>query len=126
MNKLAWLAIAALLPMAASAQNSTKSRPVDVVTKLVRLEHADPHKVRDLLTGAGASASWDDTLHVLVISGTPSDVASLEQTAKELDAVSVQAPSSNVEMTVYVVGASTDPAEAVQIPKNLQSTVDQL
>jgi hypothetical protein len=112
--------------MAALAQNSTKSRPENVVTKLVRLQHADPHKVRDLLTGAGASASWDDALHVLVISGSPSDVASLEQTAKELDAASAQAPSSNVEMTVYVIGASNDPAEAGQIPQELQSTVEQL
>lgn len=126
MNKLAWLAIAALLPMTASAQNSTKSRPVDVVTKLVRLQHADPNKVAYLLRSAGASASYDDALHVLVISGTPSDVASLEQTAKELDAASAQAPSSNVEMTVYVVGASTNPADEAEIPQSLQSTVDQL
>jgi hypothetical protein len=108
------------------AQNSTKSRPENVVTKLVRLQRADPNKVAYLLRSAGASASYDDALHVLVISGSPSDVASLEQTAKELDAASLQVPSSDVEMTVYVVGASTDPAEAAQIPKTLQSTVDQL
>jgi hypothetical protein len=126
MNKLAWLAIAALLPMAASAQNSTKSRPENVVTKLVRLQHADPHKVRELLATAGASASWDDTLHVLVISGTPSDVASLEQTAKELDAVSAQSAISNVEVTVYILGASSNSTDMEAIPKNLQSTVDQL
>lgn len=126
MNKLAWLALAALLSLPALAQNSTKSRPENVVTKLVRLQHADPHKVRDLLTGAGASASWDDTLHVLVISGTPSDVASLEQTAKELDAVSAQAAISNVEVTVYILGASSNSTDTEAIPKNLQSTVDQL
>lgn len=126
MNKLAWLAIAALLPMATLAQNSTKSRPVDVVTKLVRLQHADPHKVRNLLAGAGASVSWDDALHVLVLSGTPSDVASLEQTAKELDAASAQARSSDVEMTVYVLGASSDATDGGSVPKSLQSTVEQL
>src|SRR6185312_4814149 len=87
---------------------------------------ADPHKVRDLLTGAGASASWDDALHVLVISGSPSDVASLEQTAKELDAASAQAPSSNVELTIYILGALSNSTDTGAIPKNLQSTVDQL
>lgn len=125
MNKLAWLAISLLLPMAALAQNSTKSRPVDVVTKLVRLEHADPNKVAYLLRAAGASASYDDALHVLVISGSPSDVASLEQTAKELDAASTQTPSSNVELTVYILGAANS-TDSGSVPKNLQSTVDQL
>ena len=126
MNKLAWLAAAALLSLPALAQNSTKSRPPNVVTRLVRMEHGDPNKIAALLRRVGAEASYDDALHVLVISGSPSDVASLEQTAKELDAASVQAPSSDVEMTVYVLGASTDPADAAQVPKNLQSTVDQL
>jgi hypothetical protein len=65
-------------------------------------------------------------MHVLVISGTPSDVASLEQTAKQLDANSSQIPSSNVDLTVYVLGAFESSGSSGQISQGLQSTVNQL
>ena len=126
-NKVLLIVALMFAPLLVKAQNATRSRPSNVETRLVRLQHADPHKVRDLLVGAGASVSWDDVLRVLVISGTPSDVASLEQTAKQLDADSTEMPSSNVLMNVYVIGATTENvSDAVQIPQDLQPVLTQL
>lgn len=126
MNRIFLIALTALVPMLAADQNATQSRPANVVTHLVRLQHADPRSVRNLLTGTGAQVSWDDALHVLVISGTPSDVASLEQTAKQLDAESVHASNSNVDVTVDVVGAAEDSKDTSTLPQALESTVSQL
>ena len=75
---------------------------------MIRLQHANPHQVRDLLVGTGAQAQWDDALRVVVVSGTPSEVASLEQTVKELDTEMAKVKASNAEITVYVLGASQE------------------
>jgi hypothetical protein len=78
------------------------------------------------LEGTGANASCDKVLNVVVVSGAPSDVASLEQTAKELDAESDRFRNSDVQMMVYVVGASGNADGAGQIPQGLLATVSQL
>lgn len=129
MNRVRGAAIVAVLPCLLLAQENkiaTQTRPPNVETRMIRLQHADPHQVRDLLVGAGASAQWDDQLRVVVVSGTPSDVATLEQTAKELDAEMAKVPASNAEFTIYVLGASQDEVAAASLPPALQKTADQI
>ncbi|MFZ0591893.1 MAG: secretin N-terminal domain-containing protein [Bryobacteraceae bacterium] len=129
MNRSLVFAALALVPLLVFAQkepNGIASRPPGVITRMIRLQHADPRQVRSLLLSTGAQVSDDSALRVVVISGTPSDVASLEQTIKELDAETAKIQSSNVQMTVYVVGASPNADGAGQIPQGLQSTVNQL
>jgi type II secretory pathway component GspD/PulD (secretin) len=128
MNRPVLLAAAALVPLLVFAQKepAVTSHPPNHVTHLVRLQHADPHQVWRLLRSSGAVVEADNALRVLVISGTPSSVASLEETAKAIDAETAKVPSSNVQMTVYVVGASPNAAGTEQIPAGLQSTVTQL
>lgn len=114
-----------LAPLLVFAQKE-QSRPPDVITRMIRLQHADPCVLRGLLEGTGATASCDKVLDVVVVSGTPADVASLEQTVKELDAESARFRSSDVQMTVYIVGASSTADGSSQIPEGLESTVNQL
>src|ERR1700745_1273271 len=89
--------LASFMPAEAEA---AASRPANVVTHMVRLQHADPVQVYQLLDGTGARVRFDDVLRVVVISGTPSDVASLEQTIKDLDAETQKSVASNIEVTV--------------------------
>jgi hypothetical protein len=128
MNKgvLLALALAPLLAFAQKEPKAVQSRPPGAITRMIRLQHADPCLVRNLLLNTGAQASCDKVLNVVVVSGTPADVAFLEQTAKELDAETARFRSSNVQMTVYVVGASPNAAGAGPIPQGLQATVNQL
>jgi hypothetical protein len=116
MNRFSRLAALALLPCLMLAQE----------TRMIRLQHADPHRVRDLLVGTGARAQWDDVLRVIVVSGSPSEVNSLEQAAKELDSETAKVGVSNIELTMYVLGASEDDAGRSRVPPSLQKTVDQI
>ena len=129
MNGILRVAVLALLPCVMFAQEKKQAeppRPENMVTRMIRLQHADPHQVRDLLVGAGARAQWDDQLRVVVVSGSPSEVASLVQTAKELDAEMANVPVSNADFTFYVLGASEEEGNGGPIPSNLQRTVDQI
>jgi hypothetical protein len=127
MNKmLLALALAPWLVFAQKEPNAVQSRPPGVITHMIRLQRADACNVWNLLKGTGAQVSCDKALNVLVVSGTPADVASLEQTAKELDAESARFRSSDVQMTVYVIGASSIAGGSGQMPQGLVSTVNQL
>jgi hypothetical protein len=124
-----WLAVLVLLPCVVCAQEKKQEerpRPENMVTRMIRVQHANPHQVRDLLVGAGARAQWDDVLRVVVVSGSPSEVASLEQTVKELDSETAKIGVSNADLTVYVVGGSQEDLGAATIPASLERTVHEI
>jgi hypothetical protein len=123
-----WLAVLVLLPCVVCAQEKKQEeRPrwENTVTRMIRLEHANPQQVRNLLRGAGAGVYWDDTLRVVVVSGTPSQIASMERTVKDLDAEAAKITISNAELTVYVLGASQD-GDPNRIPASLEKTANQI
>ncbi|MGA8593596.1 MAG: hypothetical protein WB676_02535 [Bryobacteraceae bacterium] len=128
MSKTVLLAVIAMAPLlfAQGEPNAVQSRPPGAITRMLRVQHADACVVWRLLESTGAKASCDKALNVLVVSGTPTDVGSLEQTAKELDTESARFRSSDVQMTVYVIGASSIAGESSQMPQGLESTVNQL
>jgi hypothetical protein len=118
-----------MLPCVLCAQEKKQEerpRPENMVTRMIHLEHADPHQVRNLLAGTGARVQWDDQLRVVVVSGSPSEMVSVEQTVKELDAEMAKVPVSNADFTFYVLGASQEERNGGPIPANLQRTVDQI
>lgn len=123
------LAVLMLLPCVVCAQEKKQEerpRPENMVTRMIRLEHANPQQVRNLLRGAGAQVLWDDTLRVVVVSGTPSQIASMERTVKDLDAEAAKVTISNAELTVYVLGASQESGDSTQIPASLEKTANQI
>ena len=66
-------------------------------------------------------------LRVVVVSGSPSEVASLEQTVKELDTETAKVKAvSNAEMTVYVLGASQEDEARATFQRLFRKTVDQI
>jgi cell division septum initiation protein DivIVA len=123
-----WLAVLMLLPCLVLAQEKKQAerpRPENMVTRMIHLEHANPQQVRNLLVNTGTRAQWDDVLRVVVFSGSPSEVASVEQTIKQLDAEMAKATVSNAELTVYVLGASQEGGQN-QVPAALQNSADQI
>lgn len=129
MNSFFRLAALALLPGLMFAQEKKQAeppRPANMVTKMIRLQHANPLQVSNLLRGTGTQAQWDDVLRVVIVSGSPSEVASVEQTVKELDSEMAKVTVSNAELTVYVLGASQENNGASRIPAALEKTADQI
>src|SRR5689334_19513515 len=75
-----------------------------MVTKIVRVHNARPEKLAEMVSaGAPVSVRANDALKAIVIRGKPADVATLEQTIRELDTASTTMASRNVELMVYIV-----------------------
>jgi hypothetical protein len=106
MNKYA-MATVALWPALMFAQDTEK--PVvkpEHVTKVIHVRYARAEALRDLVEIGGGRCQANNGLKVLVVSGTASDIASAEQTVKEIDVPSPTELARDVEITVYVLGAT--------------------
>lgn len=129
MTRFLRLAALVMMPCIVFAQSDKKTEPPhpeNMVTRMIRLQHANPQQIRNLLVGTGIGATWDDVLRVIVVSGTSSAVASVEQTVKELDAEMAKVTVSNAELTVYVLGASEENGGPDHIPASLEKTANQI
>ncbi|HEX4167064.1 MAG TPA: hypothetical protein VHZ55_16490 [Bryobacteraceae bacterium] len=87
------------------------------VTKVVRV-HGDAAKLNDLACpGSGLNCEASAPLRAIVLKGHAHMVTQVEQTIQELDAISPSPnsnPGKNVELTVYVLGGSTQPFVGAQ------------
>ena len=128
MTKL--LAIAMLLMCSCSLfgepEKPETPRRADVVTRVIQLKNADPRLVRNMLADTGARISFDRALRLVVISGTPADVQSLEETIRKIDAQSTQSSHPNVELTVFVLAATVSQEGPVVSLPALDSVIHQL
>lgn len=117
------LFLIALCPLAALAQ-SPKAL-TEPTAKLVRLHYVKPEDIYQLLLGT-VSVRGDKALNAVVINGNPDAVARAEQMIQQLDVPQARSAERNVELTVYVIGATDKATEAPAVPQNLQSVVRQL
>lgn len=125
MKKIALLLIA-LCPIAALAQSPKAS--TGPIAKLIRLHYAKPEDIAHLLSGTVVpTVVADKALNAVVLHGNSENIAKAEQMIQELDVPQARSSERNVELTVYVIGA-TDKAtsEAPAVPQNLQPVVRQL
>ncbi len=117
MRRLIWILIAvAGLGFAQEQPKSTE--------KVIDVKYADADRIARLVNGPlmrpGVSIRSDNTLHVIIVSGPPDVIATVEAIVKKFDV----APA-NVELTVYLVsGNSHDPTD--DLPKDLTATAKQL
>jgi len=114
MRRLIWtlLAVAGL----AFAQEQPK-----LVTKIIDVKYADADRVARLVRFPGINGvNPDNSLHVIVLSGSPDAVAMAEAVVKKFDV----APA-NIELTVYLVSGSSHEG-ADDLPKDLAATAKQL
>ncbi|MDQ2839445.1 MAG: hypothetical protein M3Y72_00055 [Acidobacteriota bacterium] len=103
---------ALLFPQTPGEDMSPKS-----IVKIVRV-HGDARNIANLAgSGSGTHFEVSEALRAIVVRGRPTDVANVEKTIQELDALSPSAASSagkNVELTTYVIGGSMQPIAGTQ------------
>ena len=102
-----------------------------IVTKVVRVQYALPEKIADLIHGGNTVVRADNILKVIVLKGSPNDVASLEQTVRELDVPAAALTfhkSKDVELIVSVIGGSdkADLLSGGQVPEAMVPVIKQL
>jgi hypothetical protein len=121
MKKAALIACLALLPGLAFAQAP--------VTKVVRVHYAKAQSIANLVPGGShIGVSADNTLQVIVLSGEPAVVASVEQMIRELDVPSNVQVSKDIEVIVSVIGASSGPdlPAGQEMPEGMTPVIKQL
>ena len=116
MNRFAIGVALALWPALGFAQTdsvkdrSSKTQVVEPVrvTKVVRLHYVDPHIVADLLNpGSPVVVVGDNSLRAVVVKGEESNVNAAVETIKELDVPQAKDSGKDIEVTVYVIGATS-------------------
>lgn len=127
--KKIWLALA--LPLMIWAQQGppavTQAPEPHRVTKLIRLNYAKASDIADLLRPEGFNINAQNGLHAIVVEGPDTRIAEAEQIIKQLDqpSPSETARTRNIEVTVYVIGATTKGDSAHTLPPDLAGVAKQ-
>lgn len=120
----------ALLPNLGFSQSSSeKAAPSAQVTKIVRVRYGNADAIANLVSpGAPVNIQGNNGLKAIVVKGKPADVAAAEQAIRELDTPSATPNSKDIELLVYVVGASNRPeiATDAQSPEAIAPVIKQL
>lgn len=80
--------------------------PLEPVTKVIHVQHGSPEAIRDALATPRLSLHANNSLQAIVASGAQADVDRIEQLVHELDVPSSADREANLELTMYIVGAS--------------------
>ncbi|HWR50917.1 MAG TPA: hypothetical protein VN428_07400 [Bryobacteraceae bacterium] len=129
MRKLAFL-LALAIPFAA-AQGQTKTTPNAVfldkapgkAARVFAIKNGDPEQIAAALRMAGANASVDRRLKMVVVSAEPSLLSDMADIVQKLD-VPAPAPKS-IEITAYLIQASPQAAESGPVPTDLEPALKQ-
>jgi hypothetical protein len=76
------------------------------VTKVIHVRYGRAEAIKDLVGSGSVSAFANNGLRAIVLKGSTASVAAAEQAVKELDVPVASELARNVELTVYVIGAS--------------------
>ncbi len=125
MTKFAIL-ILAISPLLAAQDANTRPAQELIVTKVIHVRYASAETIKDLLFHANVNAAANNGLKALVLRGSASNIAAAEQTVKELDVPQVSDAARDVDLTMYIVGATNRPGESNPVPPELAPVVRQL
>lgn len=97
-------------------------------TKLIHLNFAKASDIADLLRPEGFNINAQNGLHAIVVEGPDARVAEAEQIIKDLDRPSPdeKARDRDVEVTVYLIGATTKAEAAHTLSADLAGVAKQL
>ncbi|HEX3681233.1 MAG TPA: secretin N-terminal domain-containing protein [Bryobacteraceae bacterium] len=98
----------------------------DEVTKVIHVRYARAEALKEVLNNGGASVLANNGLKAVVIRGSPSFVAATEQAVKELDVPLPYELARDVELTVYVLGASPQAAPEDRSIADIEPVIRQL
>jgi hypothetical protein len=115
MKRLLFAALLMAVPLVAQ-QNEQRT------TKIISLKYADPQQINALVQMYGLGTNVNGALRVLAVTGTPSQIAAAEAAIKPFDV-----PPKNIEMVVYFVVGSNQPAPtAPPVPPEVRDVIGQL
>jgi hypothetical protein len=92
--------------------------------RIFQLKYADPRAVSDVLSVFGYSIRANRDLHVVSVSAPAGAMAAVEDAIRRLD-VPAAAPK-DIDLTVYLVVASSQNTGSSELPGNLKPVADQL
>ncbi|MBV9158069.1 MAG: hypothetical protein JO097_17520 [Acidobacteriaceae bacterium] len=132
MNRFAALIALLGVPALALAQTPTVTQtPAEpatpIITKVIRVRYASPETIAELLRpGNPAVIVGDNGLKAIVLKGQSTDISSAEQAVKELDTPPPSGSGKNIEVTVYVVGATANSESRATAPREIEPVIKQL
>lgn len=126
MNKYAMIAFALSQALTFGQETPRPSPATDKVTKVIHVRYARAEAIRDVVELGGAHCRADNGLKVLVLYGTASEVTDAEQAVKEVDVPALSELARNVEITVYVIGATSKGAPASTPAAEIEPVLRQL
>jgi hypothetical protein len=113
------IVVAALL---AAAPMTAQQKPSEPVTKVVHLKYVDPQSIRPLVQMFGPTAMPDSQMKVIIIKGSPAEVAAAEQAIAQLDV----APKDLELVVHFVVGSDTANPAGAAVPAEIRDVISQL
>ncbi len=117
----------AVLPEVVFSQDLPPKAP-ERATKIVHIQHGNPQKIADLLLHVGSiNLAADNALGIILLNGIPENVARAEQTIKQLDVAPAVSTGNDIEVVVYLVGASSSSVqESTKNPPAIEPVIKQL
>lgn len=93
-----------------SVQTTSGGGQTNRVTKIIHVRYGNAQKLAELAApGMPVTVNADNVLQVVVLKGQPDAVSAVEQTIRTLDVPGSAANPKDVELTIYVIGASDKP-----------------
>jgi hypothetical protein len=115
----------AVFPLLLSAQTvNTAATPE--VTKVIHVRYVPAESIRDMVGHGSIAAFANNGLKAIVLKGSAASVAATEEAIKELDVPPPSESARDVELTVYVIGASTQSGQNGQPIAELEPVIRQL
>lgn len=129
MTKLALL-LAFAVPFAAAQdqkantqQTAQQKKEPSRSARVFAIKYGDPDQIAQALRMVGANASVDRRMKMIVVSAEPSYLADIADIVQKLD---IPAPTpKSVEVTAYLIQASSQASESGPIPTDLDPVIKQ-
>ena len=102
---------------------SPKEEQPKYVTRVFRVQHADPKGLETLIKRTGPEVQADSTLRVVVLSGRVEQVETAEAVLAKLDIPPKAPVSRDVVLNAYLIGAYLEAHESSAVPTVLEPTV---
>ena len=124
MSKFA-LVVLTVSPLLLTAQ-AVNTAPPPEVTKVIHVRYVPAESIRDMVGHGNVGAFANNGLKAIVLKGNAASVAAAEEAIKELDVPSPAESARDVELTVYVIGASAQASQNTQPVAELEPVIRQL
>ena len=122
-RRVLWTTFA--LAALAFAQEKAPDAPKEI-PKIIPVHYVDVRRLQNLVNIPGVNVKADDTMRVLVVTGSPDAVATIEELVKKLDVPPTsEITGPNFELTGYLVSGGAQ-SRSDELPADLAGVAKQL